>query len=289
MGIPVDASFQPTAEGRGGRRLHMYHAPAPGVAYQGAVLYVHPFADEMNKARRMAALQSRAFAAQGLAVLQPDLFGCGDSAGEFGQATWEDWVSDIAEAALHLHNRHPGPLWLWGLRAGALLAAAAAPRLPVRPRFLWWQPALAGRQVLQQFLRLKVAGDLLGSGGQKITVEALRKELADGRSVDVAGYELNPQLASGLEAAVIGPASVQTDRVEWFELQQQEAGDLSPAAARGADALRQAGIGVRTHTVVGPAFWQTTEIEDAPELLHATCGALTAQAGEGARLQPVAP
>ena len=66
-----------------GTRFSLYHAPNPQVPARGAILYVHPFAEEMNNSRRMAALQARAFSALGFAVLQIDLFGCGDSCGDF--------------------------------------------------------------------------------------------------------------------------------------------------------------------------------------------------------------
>jgi hypothetical protein len=36
----------------------------------------------------------------------------------------------------------------------------------------------------------------------------------------------------------------------------------------------QAGCRVNSHLVNGPAFWQTTEIEDAPFLIDATTAAL---------------
>src|SRR5882672_8203208 len=101
MLIAPEVFFQPATAGTG-QRLYVYHSPEPARpthSPRGAVLYVHPFAEEMNKSRRMAALQSRALSAAGFAVLQLDLFGCGDSSGEFGDATWDDWVADIVEAA----------------------------------------------------------------------------------------------------------------------------------------------------------------------------------------------
>jgi uncharacterized protein len=56
----------------GGQRFCLWH-PAQGLAAgqapRGLILYIHPFAEEMNKARRMAALQSRAFAKEGFEVL----------------------------------------------------------------------------------------------------------------------------------------------------------------------------------------------------------------------------
>ena len=70
-----------------GHRFCIYHRPAEGGA-GGGIVYAHPFGEEMNKARRMAALQSRRLAAAGYAVLQIDLFGCGDSSGDFADARW---------------------------------------------------------------------------------------------------------------------------------------------------------------------------------------------------------
>ena len=275
MGAAPSVFFHPAGGGRAGQRLYLYHPPAAGAPSRGTVLYIHAFAEEMNKARRMAALQSRALAAKGYAVLQPDLLGCGDSSGDFGDATWEDWIADVTEAARWLHQRHAGALWLWGLRAGALLACAAAPRLPVRSHFLFWQPAVSGRQLLQQFLRVKAAGEMLEGGSMGI-VEALRRQLVAGQEVQVAGYRLHPALAAGLDTAslALAPAAAHGARVEWFELQPKAGGTLSPAAASMAETWRKAGAVLRAHVIAGPAFWQTTEIEEAPALLHATPVAL---------------
>ena len=113
-----------------GRRLALHHPGTRPDQPLGLVVHVHPFAEEMNKARRMAALQARALAAEGFAVLQIDLMGCGDSEGDLADTRWDDWLDDVAHATTWLRQQHPGtaseapPLWLWGLRAGALLAEA---------------------------------------------------------------------------------------------------------------------------------------------------------------------
>ncbi len=254
-----------------GQRFCLFHAARAARAL-GAVLYVHPFAEEMNKSRRMAALQARALAGAGYAVLQIDLLGCGDSSGDFGDASWNAWLDDIALACRWLQRRAPAPLWLWGLRAGCLLAAEAAHRLEAQCRLLFWQPMTNGNLVLQQFLRLKLAGNLLG-GGAKDTLGALRKDLADGRTIEVAGYALSPALAQGLEHATLAPAA-RAVRLAWLELSPREDADLSAAAIAGKGQWEQAGCNVRCELVRGPAFWQTTEIEDAPALVGATLAAL---------------
>ena len=290
MPASFEAFFLPSTAAAGGQRFCLYH-PAQGTRPRGLVLYIHPFAEEMNKARRMAALQSRALAQTGFAVLQMDLNGCGDSSGDFCDATWQGWVDDVLQGCHWLRERHRFgaaqgatgqndrsdlPLWLWGLRAGCLLAADAARQLHEPCNFLFWQPPTAGKLLLQQFLRLKVAGDLIG-GQAKGVMQVLRQQLANGSSVEIAGYLMAPGLAAGLEQATLAPPSpsTQAQRVEWFELTTREDASLSPVSLQAMGQWRQVGFQASDHIVQGPAFWQTTEIEDAPALIAATTVAVS--------------
>jgi exosortase A-associated hydrolase 2 len=268
-----------------GQRFAIHHPPLAEVA-RGLVVYVHPFAEEMNKSRRMAAQQSRALAAAGFAVLQIDLLGCGDSAGDFGDASWARWVDDAVAAVCWLRARHattevgqPLPLWFWGLRAGTLLAAEAGTRLGaerVQCNFLFWQPAPQGRLLLQQFLRLKAAGELL-AGQAKAAMRQLRGELAAGRPVEIGGYSLAAALCNGMElSTLVPPAGMPAGRVVWLEVSAVETSTLAPAGAAAMAAWREAGWAVQAQALRGPAFWQTTEIEDAPALIEATTAALNA-------------
>lgn len=281
--MPPEAFFLPTPQGQ---RFCIFHAVKAN-DLRGLVLYIHPFAEEMNKARRMAALQSRALAEAGFAVLQLDLHGCGDSAGDFGDAHWDGWVRDIVLATDWLRKqmvaRHGGaptvPLWLWGLRVGCLLAVQAARQLDTSCHFLFWQPTYFGSLALQQFLRLRLALDLREGQPQdaREIMARLRHTLACGTPVEIAGYWLAPELASGLEAAVLTPPPG-AGRVEWLEVTP-----ASPPRLQGLpnDALgmwQQAGFRLRRLALQGPAFWQSSEIEEAPALLAATRAALCSEA-----------
>lgn len=275
--MPPESFFLPVGDGQ---RFCLFH-PAQVAPLRGRVLYLHPFAQEMNKARRMAALQSRALARAGYAVLQMDLLGCGDSSGDFGDATWERWVGDVLQGVAWLHQRCGGagqgevPLWLWGLRAGCLLAVAAAPHLEPACNFLFWQPPASGKPMLQQFLRLKVAGDMLG-GNAKASTELLRHTLARGEPVEIAGYLLDAELARGLdEAGLVPPLAVATARrLVWLEVSTRPQTSVGVASAQVLAQWQHMGWQVDSEVLVGPAFWQTTEIEDAPALVDATVAAL---------------
>jgi exosortase A-associated hydrolase 2 len=268
-----EAFFLPVGTGQ---RFCLLHSVEPGLPVQGALVYVHPFAEEMNKTRRMAALQARAMALAGYAVLQVDLYGCGDSSGDFGDASWPDWVDDVLAACDWLRRRTGATLWLWGLRAGCLIAAEAARRSDEVGGLLFWQPVLSGKQHLQQFLRLKSAGEMLSGEGAGILAR-LKADLARGEPVEIAGYTLSPGLARGLESAELTLPD-RAMRVEWLEVSGTQNGGLSPAAAVRLEKWRALGHAVHGDAVGGPSFWQTLEISESPELLTATLAALTVMA-----------
>ena len=287
MSVLNEAFFATVQAGALGQRLCVWHAPTDK-APRGLVVHLHAFAEEMNKARRMVALQARSLADAGFAVLQIDLLGCGDSAGDFGDATWQAWIDDAVAAVRIATERHDQAwpqaqrptLWLWGHRSGCLLASAAASRLQTPCHFLFWQPTLSGRSVLQQFLRLETAAALMGKE-PALKGPSAREVLASGGSPEIAGYRLNPALARSLESAqLLPPASVGATParvptcVVWLDLATQPSPTPAPATQQSLTAWTAAGCAVRHLTVDGPAFWQTTEIEDAPALLAATAQTL---------------
>ena len=270
--MSFDAFYLPTASGQ---RFCLVHEPDVQIARRGAIVYVHPFAEEMNKSRRMAALQAKAMAAAGYVVLQIDLHGCGDSSGDFGDASWASWVDDVCLAYAWLQERGESDVWLWGLRTGCLLACAAAARIEAPGKLLLWQPVLSGKQYLQQFLRMKMASEMLG-GESKGAMDRLRERLAQGEAIEIAGYQLAPNLESGLEKAELTlPEQVQ--RIEWFELSGKPEAGLSPAASARIEKWQAAGARVRGQAVIGPPFWQTAEIAESAALIDASVLALSGQ------------
>ena len=253
-------------EGTDGALFQVLYEPA-AVPLRGIVLFVQPLAEEMNKSRRMAALQARVLAARGFVVLMPDLYGCGDSGGDFANARWETWVADLRRARDQLFAQFGGPLVLWGLRAGCLLLdelgadGAGAPTATVL-----WQPVTNGELHLTQFLRLRMAAGMMG--GAKETTGQLRARLEGGEVLEVAGYGLAPELAARLAAARLNPLA--GGPVCWLEVAQAENPQLSPASARLVDAWRQDGVALHAAAVQGEPFWTTQEIREAPALLDAT-------------------
>lgn len=266
--VVQSADFVP---GESGPRFRLVSEPADG-AVRGTVVFVPAFAEEMNKSRRMVARMARLLAADGWRVVQRDLFGCGDSAGDFGDATWAHWLHDLDDELAPLDEGQPA--WLWCQRAGALLVSAALAR-HASLNLLLWQPVVSGSQHLQQFLRLHAGARIVGNaaaGGAPSPLQTLR----GGTSVEVGGYQLHPGLAAGMDKATFDPPASWSGRAVWLEVSGDDVPELSPQGARAVDALRARGVGVVAEAVGGPPFWQTQEIEECQALLDLSLAALRA-------------
>lgn len=255
-------------QGAKGRLFLMYRRPESTVG--GTVLFVPPFAEELNKSRRMLAMAARSLNDKGYATVLPDLYGTGDSDGDFGDADWDGWLDDLNMTLQWIRERHTEPLHVLAMRTGALLASGLMIERELRPQSLvLWNPVVQGKQALTQFLRLSVAGNLTGGGGE--TTGELRERLTAGESLEIAGYTLSPGLAQGLEAATLTlNENTKPERLVWLEVSSRDEPALSPASERVLAAWREAGGAVEAEALAGDAFWGTTELVDAPALISAT-------------------
>jgi exosortase A-associated hydrolase 2 len=228
----------------------------------------------MNKARHVTAAAARALAERGFGVLTVDLIGCGDSPGDFADAEWDAWVDDVVVSTNWARTRGNGPIWLWALRAGALLASAALPRLDEPASLLLWQPVLSGRVHLTQFLRLGIAAGVLGEGAERSGTKQLLARLAEGQSVEIAGYTLSPSLCHALATAEFTLLPNHVERIVWLEVDASARTSLSAAGAAMVDTLRGRGVRLDAKVVTGPGFWQAVELADCPALIEASTSML---------------
>lgn len=260
-------------DGSVGRVFAVQVSPPDGMATAG-VVYIPPFAEEMNRSRRMAALQARALAADGVSVLLLDLYGTGDSDGDFADARWEIWREDVAVGIRYLQAQGCETVALWGLRAGALLAADVAEAADSVRHLILWQPVPSGESVITQMLRTRIAAAMDGSE-PSVTAAALRSTLQAGESIEVAGYDLTPALVADLSTRRLETSSLGAgNRVHWVEVAAEAGRRLSPAGERAIAAWRSAGADVTASVVGGEPFWSLQEITLAPSLIEATLAAV---------------
>ncbi len=253
-----------------GRRLFGLQIVPTG-ACTAALLYLPPFVEEMNRCRSHVLLQARALAAQGCHCLLLDPHGTGESDGQFNDADWEHWRADAEAAGQWLRRQTGQSLTVWGIRTGALLAAelANSPSAEVA-RLLFWQPVLDGKLFLTQYLRLRIASQMVRDG-ERETTDTIRARLSAGEDIEIAGYLLTGRLADALAARRMADFSdLAHCRIDWIEVVAKAEQPLSLPSRTRVDALVAAGARVHTATVACPMIWQLQERGDAPELQSAS-------------------
>lgn len=255
---------------RGGHGQRFALLSEPDFTPCGIVIYVHPFGEEMNKSRHMVTRAIQGFVDDGWAVLQVDLNGCGDSSGDFSEASWCDWIDDLSHAVQWCRERFAVPICLWGLRSGCLLIAEWLTRSGESLPLLFWQPVLNGKQHLTQFLRLKAAAEMLTDADSRNVMSEMRKRLDAGEAVEVAGYLLAPAMASGLSAAILDLPEGFSATVVVLEVSAAENASVSPACKAAIARWSSSGTRVSSELVPGPAFWSTQYLETVPELVAAS-------------------
>ncbi|PRC90939.1 hydrolase 2, exosortase A system-associated [Solimicrobium silvestre] len=269
---PIQAFFLPTPIGQ---RFCLYHAPTLNKidADLGSIVHVHAFAEEMNKCRRMAAMQARALAGLGYGVLQIDLYGCGDSSGDFADARWDIWKSDIVAGLNWLQQKHSKSLNLWGDRLGALLAMdVVRERREQINKLMLWQPVFSGEQFMTQFFRLLLANEMVSGKEQSVSgTKQIRAMLEAGETIEIAGYEIAADLAKQIDSLNAQDWLLPAGQLHWLEISNNAQNELAPARQLIADTWRQLGNSLQVHRLSGSAFWLAQETIIAPEWLNASC------------------
>lgn len=243
------------------------------------IILIPPFAEEMNKTRRMLSLLSLRLAEGGIITVLPDLYGTGDSGGDFVDADLSSWQDDLARTAVWCRQSIGPVTGLLAIRLGCALACQeqVLSAMPELSHSVFWQPVLDGSRHLNQFLRLRVAAAL--ANDSKESIAGLRRELAERGEVEVAGYRLSRRLAEDmdrlLEPSVL-PAPLGT--VDWFEIVRQHGQALPVSSARVLKATNSGGERVRDHAITGEPFWATTEIVTCSELIEQTSTVLASRA-----------
>lgn len=256
-------------DGGAGRILVVSYAPERPT--DRCVLVVPAFAEEMNKSRRLVHDTGVALQRRGICTLVPDLYGTGDSEGDFADARWEIWIEDLRRTVGWARERGAARFGVLVVRYGmALLLAAAKHMDVVFERGVAWQPTMSGSTVLRHLLRMKVMAARM-AGEAVPSADALRESLLNGTEpLEVGGYLLSPQLASAMLAAesASGPPTI---------VRHGLAIDFdASSASRSADgdAGDTGSAQWRTHSLAGERFWMATEPGPNPALIECTAAFL---------------
>lgn len=230
----------------------IWREPGPTVAARPrAVLFVPPFAEEMNRSRRLMALTGQKLAARGIGSLLPDLPGTGDSPLPFVEATWSGWLDALSACTVHLAEQG-FDVHLVGIRLGGLLAADALARGLPACALLLLDPVEDGRAHMRHWLRIRSAASM--EIGPRLTLSYLQTRLDNGQPVEIAGYEMGPQLINHICTLKLPPLLDAAGRVPVQRLDLTASGAEAPSP----------GPGKRTLAVEAP--WNSYEPAEPVEL-----------------------
>ena len=241
-----------------GRKLFYLLLQPTAVEAHSSILFLPPFAEEMNKSRHIVASQARELAAAGNRVMLLDLTGCGDAGGDFLDASWQIWLEDARFAVDTLVTMGSVPLHLWGLRLGALLACELSCLQPDVHKLMLWQPVLNGEQQIDQFLRLRTVSTAVN---RTVTFDrkTLWSELRAGRSMEIAGYELSSSMALEMAKARLSDLNPACDKVHWLEIGALSRDSFSIASESVITHWEEQGVEIDKGSVLGDPFWRAVD------------------------------
>lgn len=167
------------------------HKPATGEPDEGFI-FCHPFAEEKLWTQRVYVNFARELAKLGFAVLRFDFMGHGDSEGDFHTSSISTRVSDIKAAFKSLKEKIPSvnKINLLGLRFGATLAVLASKEISKINNLILWDPIIDGLKYMQEMLRINLTTQTAVYKEIRYTREDLVKQLENGKTVNVDGYEI---------------------------------------------------------------------------------------------------
>lgn len=257
--------------GRAGRLFAVYHEPTGPAKTWGNILVVPAFNEEMNRCRSMVTIQAQALAKLGVGTMAIDLLGTGESDGVYGDARWDVWCDDVRQGIKWLDTQTGGCTALLGIRLGVPLALEVLRQDQNDRALIAWQPVVDGKTYLTQFMRTRIASNMDRTDIPKETTNGMRAQWAEGKSVEVTGYEIHPELAMSLESLRLATlAPPQSLPMAWFEKGSGEEIAISPGSNAVLDAWRLAGVVPEVGIFDGPAFWALYDRCFPPALVEMT-------------------
>ena len=236
----------------------MLHLPAGGQAGTPAI-FCNAFGDERKSSCLAMVRLARRLAAEGTPVVRFDYWGCGDSPGDFVDATVSTRLGDISSAVrFALAQTGERVFRLLGLRLGAALAALAAEGLEGCAGLALVAPVADAAAYLRGLSRRKLLRRMISAG---------RGPGADeGREiVDLDGYAIRRSVLQELGGVGIKAGQVSFGGpVLVVQVSFNERLKAETAAVR--DAYASAGAKVDVRRLVLPPFWSRVDISDTTPL-----------------------
>ena len=262
-------------------RSHLFLAhyspvnPSSGSNQAQAIILVPPFAEEMNRAKRMYVLCARMLANSGYHVFFFDHSGTGDSSGEWGDFTYQDWLSDLT-TIWQFANNIASDVSFIALRFGALLLAdALANQQLVAEKCIFWDPIENGEILTRQLVRMKIAA-AMADDAKKITSKEVMQAMQEKGFLESAGYHITHDMYEQINTKKLAndiASLIEKVDLHWMMLGKFKPGENKwlPNSVKPADIESLATDNAITmHPVNDVKFWMQQEVTISPRLLQVT-------------------
>ena len=178
-----------------------------------AVLLCNPFGEEAVAAHRIYRVLATQLERLGYSTLRFDYSCTGDSMGESADASVENWLTDIEQAAEELRIESGARrLVAVGLRLGGTMAALATSRRRLRLRHLiMWDPVIDGAAYLQELAAMH-RNYMRDSMGPLRSADNLQLH-AGGAPTEALGTPIGPSLAVDLGAINLTSEALRAEQV----------------------------------------------------------------------------
>lgn len=264
--MPRETTDTPAQLNVAGRSIAgMLHSPPDGRVHATGV-FCNAFGDERKSSCLAVTRLARTLASRGMAVLRFDYWGCGDSPGEFADASVATRLADIRGALEYLSARSAADtIWLLGLRLGATLAARAAEQIRNCAGLVLIEPIPDGGAYVEALLQRKRVRQMLTTGSGSGRAAATQD------TTDLDGYALRQSTVDELRALRIAPGEVGfSGPVLIVQASFNDKPKREAEAVRGA--YEAAGARVDIRPVVLPPFWSRIDITDTSLIQEAVVG-----------------
>jgi len=129
----------------------VYHPPRTVTTFNAGIILCYPIGQEYIRSYRTFLRLAALLSSTGFHTLRFDYYGCGDSSGDFTQASVSQWIADIATAIDELKGGCGSDhLFLIGLRLGGSLSAMAGSVRNDIHGMVLWDPVISGRSFIEE-------------------------------------------------------------------------------------------------------------------------------------------
>jgi len=235
-----------------------------------SLVVCHPFGDEKKCSHRALAETARALAGAGVAVLRFDFTGCGDSGGDFRDATVTKWKEDVHSALDLLAERiGGGTRGLFGLRLGASIAALVAAERSDVQRLILWEPIPNGTRAFEADLRRKLIKQMMTDGTRGSRKEMMERLERGESEIDLDGFPIGGTLYRELrQVDLLGEDH--PFRGEVLVVQISFNTRVGADAQRLYDSYSDAGADATLVPVAASPLWNRLELVDSRPLIKPT-------------------